>query len=99
MKKGPRDNKREIAKKSIDKLFFILEEGKLSDYNRKHVEEIKNIAKSFNIRLSREEKLKFCRNCNTYFKKGDKEIRLNASNGCVEHICKNCGSVRRVKYK
>lgn len=88
------------AKKNIDKLFNLLDSRFYKDFDSKYIDEIKKFSTSFNIRLTREQKLKFCRKCNTYLssKENTKKIRINPKLSAIEHICQNCGNIRRFKF-
>lgn len=90
---------KDLAKDNIDHFFELLEKRFYPDFDTKYVKNIKDIAKSFNIRLSREEKLKFCNRCNIFWNSETREIRLNAKLGAKEYICRNCGHVRRFRYR
>lgn len=87
------------ARKAINKYFDLLNKRFYPDFDSVYIRHILEISKSFNIRLSREEKLKFCRNCYCYFTVENRKIRLNSKINTIEYICKNCGSVKRFKFK
>lgn len=100
MKKKLRKNiKQQLALNAIHTYFKTLKEHQNPNYHKNYVQEILKISKSFNIRLSREDKQKFCKKCSTYFSVQTREIRLNPKNNCKEIICKNCGEIKRYKYK
>ena len=87
------------AEKNIDSFFNLLEirfEPTLDSY---YINEILKFSTGFNIRLKREKKLKFCKKCKCFWNNDNLSIRLNPSLKSKEYICKNCGFVRRFKYK
>jgi len=90
---------KEFANKNLKIYFNLLETRFKPEYDSLYIKEILKFTRNFNIRLNREDKLKFCNKCFTYLNSKTKEIRLNSENKCVEHICKNCGNTRRFKYK
>lgn len=90
---------REYSNKNIEFFFSLLESRFRPEFDKRYILEIENLSKSFNIRLKREQKLKFCKKCKCFLNSESREIRLNPKNSCVEHICKNCGFVRRFRYR
>lgn len=90
---------KEYANKAIQKYFSFLDVKFYPPYNEVYIKEILKISKSFNIRLKKEEKLKFCKKCFSYLNFDNKKIRVNKNTKCVEHICKNCGNIKRIRYK
>ncbi len=92
----------EIAKLHINELLDLAENVALKDeyLARRYVEHARRVAKKFNIRFTREQKLKFCRKCNTYFVSGKTAIyRVNPLTKSLEVRCLRCGYVRRYRYK
>ena len=89
---------KEYAQKNIEFFFSLLKNNFKEDLNKKYIREIQRLSQGFNIRLSREEKLKFCRKCYVSFSVKTREIRLNSQNKTKDIICKNCGDIRRFKY-
>lgn len=87
------------ARINIDKYFQLLANKFNPEYNQFYVKEIKKFSESFNIRLKRSEKLKFCKKCNTYFYVNNFSVRTNKKYKTLDYICKNCGYVKRIKFK
>lgn len=87
------------AKKNISFFFSLLKNRFEPSLDSFYIQEIQRFATSFNIRLSREEKLQFCKNCNCYWDNKSRQIRLNSNLKTKDYICKNCGFTRRFKYK
>ena len=89
---------KELAQKNINFYFSLLEERFRPEFDADYIKEIKRLSEGFNIRLDREEKLRFCKKCMSYMTAETREIRLNSKNRTKEIICKKCGEVRRFKY-
>ena len=89
----------ELAKKNIEFFYNLLETRFNSEFDKNYIEEIKNLSEGFIIRLSSEQKIKFCKKCNTYWDITTREIRFNSITKNREYICKNCGFTRKFKYK
>ncbi len=85
-----------LARENIGYFFSLLEKGD-SEYKKDYVLEIKKLSEAFNIRLSRDEKLKFCKKCLVPWNVKTREIRLIG--GFKEYICRECGFSRRFKFK
>lgn len=89
----------ELAKENIDFFFKLLEKRFNPDFDKQYIKEIKRLSQGFNIRLTREQKLKFCKKCEIFWNTKTRDIRLNKNNKCKEYICKECGTIRRFQYK
>ena len=89
----------ELAKNNLDKFFGLLETRYCPEMDKNYIREIKRITEGFNIRLKREQKLKFCKKCNSHLNIESKKIRINPKTCAVEHICNNCGDTRRYKFE
>lgn len=89
----------ELVKLNIDFFFKLLDERFSPEQDSFYIREIQRLSQGFNIRLSREQKLKFCRKCLSYFDVTNREIRFNPIFKTKEYICKNCSEVRRIRYK
>ena len=89
---------RHFAKENINHYFKLLEDEFKPEFNIDYIRDIKRLSEGFNIRLKREDKLKFCKKCNIYWNVNTREIRLNPTLKCKEYICKNCSYVKRFKY-
>lgn len=99
MKINKKKIQKEYAQKSIESYLLLLKNQKLTQYFPKYIKEILNLSKSFNIRLRREEKLQFCKQCTTPWNSKTRTTRLNPKTSCIEHTCNNCKYTRRFKYK
>ncbi|MCA9486664.1 hypothetical protein H6501_05450 [Candidatus Woesearchaeota archaeon] len=89
----------QYAQKNIEKFFSLLDTRFAPDFDATYVTEIQRLSQAFTLRLSREQKLKFCRNCKCYWNTQTRMIRFSKENQAKEYICKNCGFVRRFPYK
>lgn len=99
MKNKDRKNiQKELAQENINFFLKLLENKFNPLLDNKYINEIKKLSQGFNIRLKREEKLKFCKKCDTYLSTQTREIRLNPNTKTKEYICKNCGYTRKFKY-
>ncbi|MFW6285846.1 MAG: hypothetical protein ACOC16_01595 [Nanoarchaeota archaeon] len=87
------------AKKNINFYFKLLENNFYSKYNKYYIKDILKISQSFNIRLKREEKLKFCKHCHTFFNINNHIIRLDNKKKTLNYICKNCKNIKKIRYK
>ena len=90
---------KELAQKNIEHYFKLLETRFEPSYDKYYIKEIQKLSQGTTIRLTREQKLKFCKKCFTYLNINTREIRLNSTFCTIEYICKNCSNVRRFKYK
>ena len=88
----------ELVEDNINHYFSLLDDRFKPEFDKLYIQEILRFSKAFNYRLTREQKLKFCKNCLIYWSVDTREIRLNATFRTKEFICKNCGFVRRYKY-
>ncbi len=99
MKQSLKQLKTQLANENINYYFKLLDNRFRPEFDNKYIQEIKKISQAFNIRLTREQKLKFCKKCNTYQTTKTREIRLNQTTKTKDYICKNCGYTRKFKYK
>ncbi len=91
-----------IARERIDILFSIAEKEfrKHPERSRRYVELAQKIGLRYNVRLSSEEKRKFCKKCNTLLKLGvTSQTRLDKNTKTVNVTCLNCQKVYRYPYK
>ncbi len=97
--KDKKNFKKTLAIENIEYYFKLLETRFCPEYDKYYIEEIRKFSERFNIRLSREQKLKFCKKCNTYLNSKNLRIRLNSKLHTNEYTCLNCKYKRRFKYK
>lgn len=89
---------KQYANENINFFFSLLENRFKPEYDEKYVKEIKKFSENFNIRLTREQKLKFCKKCNTYLTTQTLKIRLNSQTKTKEYICLKCNNIKKFKY-
>ena len=84
-----------IAKERIEILFNLAEkELKNPERGRRYVELARKIGMRCNVRLTPEQKRKFCKKCNQLLiPKKTCEIKTNPQKKLMEIKCLNCGSV------
>lgn len=97
MKKNIKEVKKNLAQENVKKFFELLNNENLKDFHQSYVREILSISKSFNIKLSREEKLRFCKRCFNLWPEFCK-IRIDSKNHVKEYICQSCGFTKRIKF-
>lgn len=94
--KNKKNKQSEFAKENLEFYFYLLDTGFNRNFDKYYVREILRFSQAFNIRLDREEKLKFCKNCHIYWDVNSRIIRLS-KNGFKEYICLNCAYKRKFK--
>jgi ribonuclease P protein subunit RPR2 len=90
-----------IAKERMDILFNLAEKElkKNPERSRRYVELARKIGMRCNVRLTREQKRKFCKKCNQLLiSKKSCEIKVDPQKKFMEIKCLNCGSVYRKPY-
>ena len=91
-----------IAKERIQILFSLAEkEFKLHpERSKRYIELARKIGLRYNVRLSKEQKRRFCKNCNTLLKPGvSSKVRLDKSTKTVNVQCLNCNQIYHHPYK
>ena len=96
--KNRKKKQMQFVEDNIQHFFSLLNKRFYPEYDHLYVREILRLSEGFNRRLTREEKLQFCKKCHCYWNSETREIRLNSTLKCKEYICKNCGAVRRFSY-
>jgi RNase P subunit RPR2 len=85
-----------IAKERI-KILLNLAENELNSHperGRKYIELARNIGKRCNVRLTKEQKIRFCKECNqVLIPEKTSQIKLDRQKKFMEIKCMNCGSV------
>jgi len=90
-----------IAKERIDILFNLAEKElkKNPERSRRYVELVRKIGMRCNVRLTREQKRKFCKKCNQLLiSKKSCKIKVGPQKKFMGIKCLNCGSVYRKPY-
>ena len=88
----------DYARKNIEHFFSLLDKRFRPEMDSVYIKEILKLSEAFNIRLSRESKLKVCKKCFSYMDANSREIRFDSKNKMKEYICKKCGNVKRFGY-
>ncbi|MEM7821429.1 MAG: ribonuclease P protein component 4 [Candidatus Aenigmatarchaeota archaeon] len=91
---------KKIAKERIEILFNLAEKElkKHPERSRRYVELARKIGLRYNVRLKKELKRKFCKECNSFLIPGiSSTIRIE--NGYVTVKCSNCKKIYRYLVK
>jgi ribonuclease P protein subunit RPR2 len=89
-----------IARERIDILLGLAEKElkRHFDRSRRYVELARKIALRYNIRLAKEQKRKFCKNCNTLFVPGiTSQVRVDKKFIIIK--CLKCDKIYRYRIK
>jgi len=90
-----------IAKERIDILFreaaSAIRDGRFDRANR-YVFLLRKLAMKYNVKLSREQRRKFCHKCYHYLHAKNIKVRINPKTKAVEVTCKDCKHVNRYPY-
>ena len=90
-----------LAKVRIERLFFLAEESsKSSNFNeaKRLIELAQLIGKRYNQRLSKSQRLKICRKCNSFLNSSNSRNRLSPK-GWKVVTCLDCSSVIRHRIR
>lgn len=102
MDKRPRKVIKETVRRRIEEL---LEESRQAyrshpERSTRYLKLLWKLVEKYKVRLTRGQKLSFCRNCFIPWIPGRNiTIRFEQRNCVMEYECRNCGYKRRVKYK
>jgi len=91
--------KSKIAKERIEILFKLAEEEftKHPDRSKRYLELIDKLRTKVNLRLTKEQKKRFCKKCHSYWIKGKTlEIKKGAKGEPDTFICKVCSAERKL---
>jgi len=92
---------RRIAKERIRILFELAEKEFKAhpERSRRYIQLARKIGLRYNVRLSKELKRKFCKNCNSLLIPGfSSRVRIKSKEKIVEVECLNCGKIYRYPY-
>ncbi len=102
--KSPHNRKPEQQTKiALERIGVLFQEAETMfkehpELSKRYMELARKIAMKYKVKFTKEQKLKFCKNCNAYLKQGiNSTKRLNK--GILVIRCKECGGLRRIKYK
>ncbi len=91
-----------IAKERIQILFNLAEKEfkKHPERSKRYVELARKIGLRYNVRLSREFKRKFCKNCNSLLVPSvTSKVRTDSNAKAITIKCLNCKKIYRYPYK
>jgi ribonuclease P protein subunit RPR2 len=92
----------DIAKERIEILFRLAEKEfkKYPERSRRYIQLARKIGLRYNVRLPKEVKRKFCKNCNSLLIPGTTEqVRIDSKTKTVARKCLKCNKVFRYPYK
>jgi len=97
--KREKKRERELAMERIVYLIERAEKFKEVDYelSRRYVELAWKISTRYRVRIPRELKMRFCKNCLYPYKAGNFRVRINKS--AVIVTCLNCMNVKRYQLR
>ncbi len=97
---------KKVIKETVrERIAKLLDEARSSfkthpERSERYLRLIWKLVQKYKVRLSREQKLSFCKKCFTLWVPGKNvEISFEARNSILEYKCKKCGFKRRLKYK
>jgi ribonuclease P protein subunit RPR2 len=91
-------SQQKIALKRIEELFHQANEQDDRVLCKRYVVLARKISQKYKVRLTKEQKLLFCRKCNAYLRQG-KNSKIRLTKGLRSLKCLECGYVRRMRYK
>ena len=88
--------KNQLKKIALERVNELFDEAKNSDSElaRKYVKLARRIAMRVNLRLPKEIKIRFCRNCDAYLVPG-KNLRVRKDKDKIIYYCLECKHFRR----
>lgn len=86
------------AREKIKEYFKKAEETPSQAWANTFIRKARNLAMKFKIRLSSEQKRKFCKHCYAYFKP-PKNVRIRTKDGFLIYYCLNCKKYSKFRYK
>ncbi len=86
-----------IAEKRIKGLIELA--GKSRDKGKRYVGLARKISTRTRTRISKQDKLKFCKSCNTPYSADSFRVRINSKKNEVVYTCLKCGAVHRYPFK
>jgi len=93
-------HRKRIASRHIERLLELSFDNleKRPERSRRYVKLARDIIRKHKVQLSKEQKLRFCKECNTPLLPG-KTCRVRTSSGMISITCLHCGSVRRFPFR
>ena len=90
-----------LARERIERLFALAEESSRagdSNESKRFIELARLIGKRYNQRLSKSQRIKICRNCNSFLSSKNSKNRLS-SKGWKTITCLDCGYIARRRFQ
>lgn len=99
MYKKIKDNRKNIAKERINKLFeLVLNNPDNELFNERYISLARKISNKYNVSIPNQFKRLFCKKCNSLMLNSKKyRIRLKKNN--IVYSCFNCKNIYRLKIK
>jgi len=98
--------KKKIKRISLERIKILFEEGEKAakknrfDLAKKYIILAKNIGMRCNVKIPKNLKLKFCKNCNYFLIPGKSaKLKIDSKKKFIKIKCLNCGKYRIYKYK
>jgi ribonuclease P protein subunit RPR2 len=88
-----------------ERIACLLEEARSSypehpERSRRYLQLLWKLVEKYKVRLTKEQKLSFCKKCFTPWIPGKTvKVSFEPRNSIVQYECKECGHKRRLKYK
>lgn len=105
MRNMDKRSKKVIKDTVRERIAHLLEEARSSfrqhpERSERYLKLLWKLVQKYKVRLTREQKLSFCKKCFTLWVPGrNVEISFDQRNSVLEYKCKKCGFRRRLKYK
>ena len=96
------DWQKKIAEERIQILFSLAkkEMSRKPERSKRYIELARKIGQRFNVRLAKEMKRTFCKECNTILVPGKtSKVRIDSKTKNIVIKCENCNTIYRYKYK
>ena len=89
-----------VARVRIETLLKLAgsESTKNPERAKRYVELAGKIGTRYNVRFSKQEKILFCKECNSFYTGTNLKVRLNPKTKAAEYECLKCGRVSRHGY-
>ncbi|MFT4304060.1 MAG: ribonuclease P protein component 4 [Candidatus Woesearchaeota archaeon] len=95
-----KNEQKKVAKDHVN--ILLSEADKVFDKNKslanRYIEIVIAIRNKIKIRLTKQQKSKFCKKCNSYLRPGV-NCNVRIKNKFVLYHCKECGNIRRLAKK
>ncbi|HIH32297.1 TPA: ribonuclease P [Candidatus Woesearchaeota archaeon] len=87
------------TKKALERIEYLFDQAKQNfkdnkELSSRYVQMVRKIAMKYKVRLNKDQKMSFCKNCNSYLMKGtNSTVRIH--NKMIVLRCNKCGFVRK----